>query len=357
MDVIEGKNSGISVVRGNEAHQSLYMSPRHENPNNNQPKSVPNIVGIVEPVHLPGSKPFSEAKKRGRPRKYGPEGAPRSTLSPTPISAKIPLTGGVGDFSGLKQSKAKPVQTVKKAQKAEFQNLGDRVSYSGGANFTPHLMTVNAGEDVSLKILSFSRQDSRAICILSASGSISSVTLRQPSCAGGTTTYEGRFQILSLSGSFTPTDDGVVKGRSGGISVLLSGPDGRVLGGGLAGILVAASPVQVVLGSFLHGHHQEHKPKKQRTIDTVDPVIPAVVNPLQGGGYGIQRENLASPPPYLANNLPSLNSAQVPRNIEGDNNASTSERDSDSDSDSDDDDINIDFDNDNDSPLNLEISG
>jgi len=56
---------------------------------------------------------------------------------------------------------------------------------------------------------------------------------------------QGRFEILSLTGSFMPTDNGIVKSRSGGMSVSLAGPDGRVLGGGLAGLLVAASPVQV----------------------------------------------------------------------------------------------------------------
>lgn len=42
-----------------------------------------------------------------------------------------------------------------------------------------------------------------------------------------------------------PSDNGPTKSRSGGMSVSLAGPDGRVLGGGLAGMLVAAGPVQV----------------------------------------------------------------------------------------------------------------
>lgn len=56
---------------------------------------------------------------------------------------------------------------------------------------------------------------------------------------------QGRFEILTLAGSFTVSDNGGVKGRTGGFSVSLAGPDGRVIGGGLAGILVAASPIQV----------------------------------------------------------------------------------------------------------------
>lgn len=56
---------------------------------------------------------------------------------------------------------------------------------------------------------------------------------------------QGRFEILSLSGSYMPSENGVTKSRSGGMSVSLAGPDGRVVGGGLAGLLVAAGPVQV----------------------------------------------------------------------------------------------------------------
>ena len=50
-----------------------------------------------------------------------------------------------------------------------------------------------------------------------------------------------------------PTESGGTKSRSGGMSVSLAGPDGRVLGGGLAGLLVAAGPVQVEY--FFLGNH------------------------------------------------------------------------------------------------------
>lgn len=43
-----------------------------------------------------------------------------------------------------------------------------------------------------------------------------------------------------------PTENGFTKSRSGGMSISLAGPDGRVMGGGLAGLLVAAGPVQVI---------------------------------------------------------------------------------------------------------------
>jgi hypothetical protein len=57
---------------------------------------------------------------------------------------------------------------------------------------------------------------------------------------------QGRYERLSLSGSYLPTDlGGGNRQRTGGLSVSLAGSDGRVIGGGVAGMLTAASPIQV----------------------------------------------------------------------------------------------------------------
>ena len=42
-----------------------------------------------------------------------------------------------------------------------------------------------------------------------------------------------------------PSESGGTKSRSRGVSVSLAGSDGRVMGGELAGMLIAAGPVQV----------------------------------------------------------------------------------------------------------------
>ncbi|KAF8394309.1 hypothetical protein HHK36_020516 [Tetracentron sinense] len=96
--------------------------------------------------------------------------------------------------------------------------------------------------------MSFIQQSKREVCILSASGSISNAYLRQPATFGGNVTYEGQFEILSLSGSFIRTEIG---GRTGGLSVCLSGSDGHIIGGGIGGPLMAAGPVQIIVGSFV----------------------------------------------------------------------------------------------------------
>ncbi|KAL4325596.1 hypothetical protein GQ457_11G023240 [Hibiscus cannabinus] len=255
--------TGVTVV-GSDAPSDYHIAPRSEkttqNPISNPGSAPPQIPSqlVPQPVVVAG---MPLKNKRGRPRKYGPDGSVTMALSPKPISTAAPPP--VINFSAGKRGKVKSPTSFTKA-KYELENIGEWVACSVGANFTPHIITVNAGEDVTMKIISFSQQGPRAICILSANGVISSVTLRQPDSSGGTLTYEGRFEILSLSGSFMPNDTGGTRSRSGGMSVSLASPDGRVVGGGVAGLLVAAGPVQVVVGSFLAGNQHEQKPKKQR---------------------------------------------------------------------------------------------
>lgn len=57
--------------------------------------------------------------------------------------------------------------------------------------------------------------------------------------------FQGRFDIISISGSFLFSEDDGVRSRNESISVSLAGSDGRVLGGVVAGPLIAAGPVQV----------------------------------------------------------------------------------------------------------------
>ncbi|KAJ1699922.1 hypothetical protein LUZ63_008434 [Rhynchospora breviuscula] len=209
-----------------------------------------------------GSEPAK--KKRGRPRKYGPDGTMALSLVPvgaasavgghTPPGFASSPAGAPGSGDAVKKSKGgrPPGSSNKKVQMAA---LG-----SAGIGFTPHVITVKAGEDVSAKIFAFSQNGPRAICVLSANGAISNVTLRQAATSGGTVTYEGRFEILSLSGSFLLSESAGQRSRTGGLSVSLAGPDGRVLGGGVAGLLTAASPVQVVVGSFIADGKKEKKP-------------------------------------------------------------------------------------------------
>ncbi|KAF3449451.1 hypothetical protein FNV43_RR10179 [Rhamnella rubrinervis] len=245
-------------------------------------------------------------KKRGRPRKYSPDGNIALGLATTTISSS---TAGHGDASNTpssepgaaKKNRGRPPGSGKK----QLDALG-----AGGTGFTPHVIMVKAGEDIASKIMAFSQQGPRTVCILSANGAICNVTLRQPAMSGGTVTYEGRYEIISLAGSFLLSDNNGSRSRTGGLSVSLAGPDGRVLGGGVAGMLMAASPVQVIVGSFIA---DGKKPNSNSLKSGPSAQTPQMLNfgapmtasspPSRGGSSESSDEDGSSPfnrglPPY-----------------------------------------------------------
>lgn len=217
-------------------------------------------------------------KKRGRPRKYKPDGSVTLGLSPcsssTPHSANSGMgimvttpgsgfgsAGSGGSGSGTpseKRGRGRPPGSGKMQQLA---SLGKWFLGSVGTGFTPHVIIIQPGEDVAARIMAFSQQGPRAVCIISATGAVSTATLHQDSDAGGVVTYEGRFEILCLSGSYLLLDDGGTRTRSGGLCIALCGPDHRVIGGSVGGVLTAAGTVQVIVGSFMYGGSKKNKAK------------------------------------------------------------------------------------------------
>ncbi|KAH7519571.1 hypothetical protein FEM48_Zijuj08G0051100 [Ziziphus jujuba var. spinosa] len=331
MEAREGMSSGVTVI-GAEAPSAYHVAPRMENQS-----QAPESPAVTSPVGAGLATGTAGKKKRGRPRKYGPDGTVTMALSPMPISSSAPHGGD--HFSSGKRGKGRSGGSeFKQHKRVGMEHLGEWNACNIGSNFMPHIITVNAGEDVTMKVISFSQQGPRAICILSANGVISNVTLRQPDSSGGTLTYEGRFEILSLSGSFMPTESQGTRSRSGGMSVSLASPDGRVVGGGVAGLLVAASPVQVVVGSFLTGNQPEQKIKKQKVdplsvnmmpAATISATIPVSEADKEDGmgGHGLQnsatpRPNLGSNSPFRRENWANMHTMQDSRNSTTDINIS-----------------------------------
>uniref|UniRef100_A0A803LU31 AT-hook motif nuclear-localized protein n=1 Tax=Chenopodium quinoa TaxID=63459 RepID=A0A803LU31_CHEQI len=204
----------------------------------------------------------SQKKKRGRPRKYSPDGGGSNIalgLAPTPMSSS--------------RHRGRPPGSSKK----QLDALGNC-----GVGFTPHVILVNSGEDIASKIVAFSKQGPRTVCVLSANGSVCNVSLRQPAMSGGVVNYEGRFEIISLSGSFLFSENTGGQVRSGGLSVSLAGSDGRVLGGSVAGMLMAASPVQIIVGSFIaNGKKTKYMPSvpHANVLNFAAPALPAAESP------------------------------------------------------------------------------
>ncbi|KAH7314590.1 hypothetical protein KP509_21G009800 [Ceratopteris richardii] len=171
-------------------------------------------------------------RKRGRPRKYTMD------ANGTPLPQSSPASHSKKASRGS-------------AKKSNVSNYG--VSSQG---FTPHILTIEMGEDVTSKIMTFLQQGPWAVCVLSASGAVSSASLRHAGVSSNPVMYEEHFEILSLSGLFLLSEIGGIQQRTGGLSVSLVGQDGKVIGGKVGGLLMAASPVQVVLGTFFQESHK-----------------------------------------------------------------------------------------------------
>ncbi|XP_028064904.1 AT-hook motif nuclear-localized protein 5-like isoform X2 [Camellia sinensis] len=196
-------------------HNGLHAPPSFSSPTNPNLSVQSNVrdsspVGPTFPVEntspsfphglnmgMPMGQPAK--KKRGRPRKYGPDGTNMS-LGLSPMSAPGSMT------PTPKRARGRPPGSGRKQQLA---SLGEWMNSSAGLAFTPHVINITEGE--------------------------------------------GQFQILCLSGSFLVADNGGPRSRTGSLSVSLCSSDGYVVGGGVGGMLIAGGPVQVVVCSFAYG--------------------------------------------------------------------------------------------------------
>ncbi|MED6183574.1 hypothetical protein PIB30_038978 [Stylosanthes scabra] len=108
-----------------------------------------------------------------------------------------------------------------------------------------HVLEVSAGSEILETLSSFARRRGRGLCILSATGTLANVTLRQP--GGSVLTLHGTFEILTISGTILPPP---APPGAGGLSVYLSGGQGQVVGGNVVAPLVASAVVVLMAASF-----------------------------------------------------------------------------------------------------------
>jgi predicted DNA-binding protein with PD1-like motif len=116
-----------------------------------------------------------------------------------------------------------------------------------------HVMEVAGGADVAESIARFARRRQRGVCVLSGAGTVADVALRQPAAPGAVVALRGRFDILSLTGTFLP---GPSPPGATGLTVYLAGGQGQVVGGIVVGSLTAAGPVMVMASTFANATYE-----------------------------------------------------------------------------------------------------
>lgn len=147
-----------------------------------------------------------------------------------------------------------------------------------------HVLEVSNAADIVESVSNYARRRGRGVCVLSGSGTVVNVTLRQPAApAGSVVTLHGRFEILSLSGTVLPPP---APPGAGGLSIFLSGGQGQVVGGSVVGPLVASGPVVLMAASFANAVF-ERLPLDEEEAGSV-PVQPTASQSsgVTGGGGG-----------------------------------------------------------------------
>ncbi|XP_074315962.1 AT-hook motif nuclear-localized protein 23-like [Silene latifolia] len=188
-----------------------------------------------------------------------------------------------------------------------------------------HILEVGSGCDIFECVANYARRRQRGICVLSGTGTVTNVSLRQPGGgAGGSAvvTLHGRFEILSLSGSFLPPP---APPGATSLTVFLAGGQGQVVGGNVVGELIAAGPVIVIASSFTNVAY-ERLPLEEEDVGA--PAGSAGALQMQTGGTnGAGFPDPSSGLPFF--NLPvNMQNVQMPvdgwANSNNNNNNSTS---------------------------------
>ncbi|KAL2493225.1 AT-hook motif nuclear-localized protein 23 [Abeliophyllum distichum] len=156
-----------------------------------------------------------------------------------------------------------------------------------------HILEVSNGCDVFEAVALYARKRQRGICILSGTGTVNNVSLRQPAAAGSVVTLHGRFEILSLSGSFLPPP---APPGATSLTIYLAGGQGQVVGGNVVGALIASGPVIIIAASFTNVAYERLPLDEDDALQMQPPVSQA------SGGGGISNQ---FPDPSLG--LPFLN--------------------------------------------------
>ncbi|PON55448.1 AT-hook motif nuclear-localised protein [Parasponia andersonii] len=140
-----------------------------------------------------------------------------------------------------------------------------------------HVMEIANGADIAESVAHFARRRQRGVCVLSGSGTVTNVTLRQPSAPSSVMALHGRFEILSLTGAFLP---GPAPPGSTGLTIYLAGGQGQVVGGSVVGPLMASGPVMVIAATFSNATYER---------------LPLEDQEEEGGGGGVGGGGGSSP--------------------------------------------------------------
>ncbi|KAG8382349.1 hypothetical protein BUALT_Bualt05G0068100 [Buddleja alternifolia] len=155
--------------------------------------------------------------------------------------------GGEGEMSGNRRPRGRPAGSKNKPKPPII------ITRDSANALRTHVMEISDGCDIMESVANFARRRQRGVCIMSGSGNVTNVTLKQPASPGAVVTLHGRFEILSLAGSFLPPP---APPAATGLTIYLAGGQGQVVGGSVVGQLLASGPVIIMAASFSNAAYE-----------------------------------------------------------------------------------------------------
>ncbi|CAA2972016.1 Hypothetical predicted protein [Olea europaea subsp. europaea] len=235
----------------------------------------PNL-GISLNYHNPTPSPFKEPAMNDHDSNDGRAGGKEDeeereqSEEPNEGAVEVPKNRARGRPTGSKNKPKPPVFVTRDSPNA----------------MRSHVMEVASGSDVAESIAEFARKRQRGVCVLSASGIVTNVTIRQPCDSTAVMALHGRFEILSLTGAFLPGATPPL--GSTGLTIYLARGQGQVVGGSVVGSLVAAGPVMVIASTFSNATYErlplDEEEAAAATTDTAGGAEEGQVG--IGGGMG-----------------------------------------------------------------------
>ncbi|XP_073011535.1 AT-hook motif nuclear-localized protein 26-like [Typha latifolia] len=177
---------------------------------------------------------------RGTKRELDDDNSNNSNSNENKDLSSNPQTGG-GEGEITRRPRGRPAGSKNKPKPPII------ITRDSANALRSHVMEIASGCDIADSVAAFARRRQRGVCVLSGTGTVDNVTLRQPATTSGVVALHGRFEILSLSGSFLPPP---APPAATGLTIYLSGGQGQVVGGSVVGALIASGPVVIMAASF-----------------------------------------------------------------------------------------------------------
>ncbi|KAE8731284.1 AT-hook motif nuclear-localized protein 17 [Hibiscus syriacus] len=208
-----------------------YVEPKNENPN-----------AMYSTLHHQNH-PFSHHFQLSRDSQILESDDIATSASNSHRSSLPSGGGGDGSMEVIRRPRGRPPGSKNKPKPPLV------ITRESDPSMNPYILEIPGGNDVVGAISRFTLRKNIGICVLTASGAVSNVTLRQPSSTpGATVTFHGKFDILSLSATLLSQVTSCHVPNT--FSISLAGPQGQVVGGFVAGSLVAAGTVFIVAATF-----------------------------------------------------------------------------------------------------------